>query len=206
MLAITSTPSSTRPLLQTPNLLPCALNHNGPIPISPRHWNPTTLPALPVAETNSQLVTTPPPVREAYFRGRRLLARPLALPDAYEGFLLQAFDTPLPPRKRRVDDDDSCSNTGRRANDQTAGQDSGNEDEEHVEEPIEVKPLEKKARFEELVVWGHEAVPGEKGGEDDVYAKGVDEWIRFAEVVSLSFSSAFEDNLGLMEWMDMRAG
>lgn len=46
----------------------------------------------------------------------------------------------------------------------------------------EVRALEEVARFEELVVWGHEIVPE----EDDVFVKGVEEWISFATAVSFS--------------------
>lgn len=55
--------------------------------------------------------------------------------------------------------------------------------EEELEEEEEegIKVLEEVATFEELVVWGHEAVPE----ADDVFVKGVEEWIRFAEAVSL---------------------
>lgn len=56
--------------------------------------------------------------------------------------------------------------------------------EEREEEEEEVRALDEVARFEELVVWGHETVPE----EDDVFVKGVEEWIRFAEAVSFSFS------------------
>lgn len=49
------------------------------------------------------------------------------------------------------------------------------------DEEEEVKTLDDVAKFEELVVWGHETVPE----DDDVFVKGVEEWIRFAEAVSL---------------------
>lgn len=55
------------------------------------------------------------------------------------------------------------------------------------DEEEEVKALDEVAKFEELVVWGHETVPE----DDDVFVKGVEEWIRFAEAVSLFSSSCF---------------
>jgi ribonuclease H2 subunit C len=33
--------------------------------------------------------------------------------------------------------------------------------------------------FEDLVVWGHEALPA----ADDTFVKGVEEWLQFAEAV-----------------------
>ena len=50
-------------------------------------------------------------------------------------------------------------------------------DEEEPEEPIKV--LEEVATFDNLIAWGHEALPE----VDDPFVKGVDEWIRFAEAV-----------------------
>ena len=45
---------------------------------------------------------------------------------------------------------------------------------------MEVKTTECLAEFDEIVVWGHDQVPG----EDDEYARGMEEWIAFAEAVS----------------------
>lgn len=46
-----------------------------------------------------------------------------------------------------------------------------------LEEPVKV--LEKQGTFDEFVVWKHDEVPG----VDDVYVKGVEEWLKLAEVV-----------------------
>ena len=45
----------------------------------------------------------------------------------------------------------------------------------------QVKILEKQTVFGDFVVWDHEAVPT----NDDAFIKGVEEWVRFAEVVRL---------------------
>lgn len=45
------------------------------------------------------------------------------------------------------------------------------------EEPVKV--LDKQGTFDEFVVWKHDEVPG----VDDVYVKGVEEWLKLAEVV-----------------------
>jgi ribonuclease H2 subunit C len=41
--------------------------------------------------------------------------------------------------------------------------------------------LEEQAGFDEILVWGHEALPDETS---DPYVRGVEEWIIFAEQVS----------------------
>ena len=67
------------------------------------------------------------------------------------------------------------------------------DDEEEEEEEQEVQTigtLEEVAEFEEVVVWDHEAIPS----GDDAFVKGMEEWIRFMEVVSLTC-------VVFLEWM-----
>lgn len=54
------------------------------------------------------------------------------------------------------------------------------EDADDEEEMVEVRAAEQVAEFEEVVIWGHEAVAGET---EDPYARGVGEWIAFAEAM-----------------------
>ncbi|KXS93955.1 hypothetical protein AC579_5182 [Pseudocercospora musae] len=54
-----------------PNLLPARIHHDGRIPISSRHWNPS--------ESES----------ESTFRGRNLLSQTLRLPENYTGLVLR---------------------------------------------------------------------------------------------------------------------
>lgn len=56
-------------------------------------------------------------------------------------------------------------------------QDDSDEDDEDV--AVETREVEQLASFDEVVVWGHEAVPA----SDDAYSKGLGEWISFAEAV-----------------------
>lgn len=70
----------------------------------------------------------------------------------------------------------------------------GVEDEEGEEEEGEdgegaqtVGTLSEVAEFEEVMVWDHEAI---RSGED-AFVKGMEEWIRFAEVVSLTCVNFF---------------
>jgi ribonuclease H2 subunit C len=58
-------------------------------------------------------------------------------------------------------------------------------DEEEVEEdePIaETKIIEERATFEEVMIWGHEHTADTT---EDPYMKGMEEWISFAEAVSV---------------------
>ena len=64
-------------------------------------------------------------------------------------------------------------------NDATRSSDPADEDADEPNEPVRV--LEEVATFDNMIIWGHEAIPG----ADDPFVKGVDEWIRFAEAVRL---------------------
>lgn len=54
-------------------------------------------------------------------------------------------------------------------------------DETETESEEQVKILEEQGSFDEVVVWGHEAVPA----ADDPFVKGVEEWVRLAEAVCM---------------------
>ena len=54
-------------------------------------------------------------------------------------------------------------------------------EEEEDESAEEVRIMEECASFDEIMIWGHEALPDEM---TDPYIKGVNEWIAFAEKVS----------------------
>lgn len=72
------------------------------------------------------------------------------------------------------------------------------EDEEEEEElPAEVKVVEEKGRFEEILVWGHESVPSEDG--EDVFVRGLGEWVGWANRVS---SDCTQTSLQITIWTD----
>lgn len=54
------------------------------------------------------------------------------------------------------------------------------ETEDSPEDRPEVKIAEARAEFEEIMVWGHEALPEDTA---DPYVRGLEEWISFAEQV-----------------------
>jgi ribonuclease H2 subunit C len=57
-----------------------------------------------------------------------------------------------------------------------------NEEEDDVEEEEAepVKVLEEVGSFDKIIVWGHEQVPG----EDDIFVRGIEEWIGFAQAMN----------------------
>lgn len=62
-------------------------------------------------------------------------------------------------------------------------EEADDDEEEEEEEPTKI--LEQTSTFDEFVVWSHERVPV---SSEDPFMKGVEEWVRFAEVVSWRFS------------------
>ena len=58
-----------------------------------------------------------------------------------------------------------------------AGSDEDEGDDEEQEEPTKI--MEEVAQFDEMQIWGHETMPA----EDDIYVRGMEEWIGFAEAM-----------------------
>jgi len=144
MLAIHSTNTDKQ---VTPNVLPCAIKHNGPVSAAERYWNPST----------EQDGTT-----TAFFRGRKLRGKKIALPEGYEGAVLKKTDKKViaKPSMPVPGDEDGADNA-------------------IAPKEVETLIMDQHARFGEIMVWDHEAVP--EG--TDVYVKGIEEWIGFAEAV-----------------------
>lgn len=106
----------------------------------------------------------------------------MKVPRGYEGIVAEKTGQTLAPENiDDLDEDSRQRGDGRRIE----GLDEDDEEEEEEEDKggiaLELRPgiLEEKARFAELIVWGHDELPG-KG---DVFVKGVEEWIAFAEAV-----------------------
>ena len=141
MLAVNSTNADKQ---VTPNVLACAIKHNGPVSGEERYWNPST-------EQDGSTTY--------FFRGRKLRGKMIALPEGYEGVVLQKTD-------KKVITKPSIPVPG-------------DEDDLVAPKEIETTIMDQHARFGEIMVWDHEAVP--EG--TDVYVKGIEEWIGFAEAV-----------------------
>lgn len=78
----------------------------------------------------------------------------------------------LKPTDRSVPQSSDNSGLAQLEYDAVLEQDEGAE-----EEPVKI--LEEQAFFDEVVLWGHESTPD----ENDLYVKGIEEWISFAETV-----------------------
>ncbi|POR33585.1 Uncharacterized protein TPAR_06217 [Tolypocladium paradoxum] len=125
---MTSTASLSQPILTieqdqasqqvkaVPNLLPCRIHHTGPADPVPPHWNPAQ-----VAEGTTTSV--------AYFRGRKLHAKTVALPDQCRGVLVERMP-----------------------------QEGGQKPSEQDEDAVETGAMQITASFDNMVVWSHEAV------------------------------------------------
>ncbi|KAK3065928.1 hypothetical protein LTR53_017880, partial [Teratosphaeriaceae sp. CCFEE 6253] len=153
MLAIQPAP---RRRALTPNILPCTIHHNGPLKIAKRYWDPQT--------------TSGKTDKTAYLRGRKLRGRVVKLPEGYQGYVLQKTE-----RDTRPD-----AQTRQGAMRRMVGverDEMGDEDDDDDDEADEVKVMEEKAIFSELVVWGHEVLPD----DGDECVKGIEEWMAFAE-------------------------
>lgn len=130
-----------------PNVLPCAIRHNGPVSAAERYWKPS------VAEDGTST---------SFFRGRKLRGRKVALPKGYEGKVLEKTDrkvvgkpdVPIPGAEDGLD-------------------------EAVAPKEVDTFAVDQKSRFDEIMVWDHEAQPD----NEDVYVKGIEEWIGFAEAV-----------------------
>ncbi|KAK3293894.1 ribonuclease H2 non-catalytic subunit-domain-containing protein [Chaetomium fimeti] len=70
MLTLKSDKSSEDTPKATPHLLPCRVNHNGPVEPAQSFWNPKT------AQDGT---------RTSYFRGRKLQGKAVKLPEGYRG-------------------------------------------------------------------------------------------------------------------------
>lgn len=81
----------------------------------------------------------------------------MRLPEKYEGMVLRSGDKTLVEPIAITEE----------------------EDEEEPELPDVVKVVEHVASFESMTVWGHDQLPA----SDDSFAKGIEEWIAFAEAI-----------------------
>lgn len=94
-----------------------------------------------------------------YFRGRKLHGKTVKIPEGYKGVILSSTDQKLHKEPRVSEEEEEL-------------------DENEQSENIGI--LEEQAEFDEVMFWGHEALPDES---TDPYVRGVEEWITFAEQV-----------------------
>ncbi|PPJ59961.1 hypothetical protein CBER1_11030 [Cercospora berteroae] len=167
MLAIHSL-LNTKPKTLQPNILPCQIHHSGPISIAERYWNPQTN----VTSSASQQIQSPASNEiTQHFRGRKILGKTIPLPDSYTGIVAQKTTRQIPQPS---------------TNHSSAGNAEDDDDEEEQSLPTETFILERQAEFNAFTTWDHEKVPS---SEEDVYIKGIEEWIGFAESIHAYDSS-----------------
>lgn len=100
---------------------------------------------------------------EAYFRGRKLIGQEIKVPEGYRGVMVK-----------------DAGKESKAAQD--AGKQEARADDDPVEEEEEeLDVLQEIGSFDEIILWGHESI----AESDDAFVKGMGEWIRFAEAVSL---------------------
>ncbi|KAH8750745.1 ribonuclease H2, subunit C [Diaporthe sp. PMI_573] len=69
----------------TPNVLPCRIQHDGPITEADSYWKPSQ---------------EPDDKRVAYFRGRKLHGKALRVPEGYRGVVVDKTEPPKPQAPR----------------------------------------------------------------------------------------------------------
>ncbi|EMD70023.1 hypothetical protein GGP41_000178 [Bipolaris sorokiniana] len=104
--------------------------------------------------------------QHAHFRGRHLHGTVVPLPENYTGAILAVTENQLPQSRQPAQPD----------GDETM------EDGEEESIPVEVNIAEQVGEFDELVVWGH---GGEVDPGQDMFVKGLKEWVGFAESMHL---------------------
>ncbi|OAL29882.1 hypothetical protein AYO22_01788 [Fonsecaea multimorphosa] len=124
----------------------------------------------------------------SYFRGRRLRGNSIKVPAGYRG-------ENVPRESPRKADIDMFAGVVAKTTDRflpqpcrmqsgptytAVDEDIEIADEEDEDEPPEpVMLLEELSTFEDVIVWGHDAVPT----NEDTFVKGIEEWIAFAEAI-----------------------
>jgi ribonuclease H2 subunit C len=155
----------------TPNILPCRINHNGPVDASKRYWNPTKTPGkiyTLICVSFANFLADGKTV--AYFRGRKLHGKQMNVPKGYRGVVISSTDRILPKSTPAVENDEVVE----------------------IEAEVDVKIMEEQSEFDHIMLWGHEALPDEVS---DPYVKGMEEWIALAEQVCFLSLEGVQSNI-----------
>ncbi|KAI9651463.1 MAG: hypothetical protein M1829_002804 [Trizodia sp. TS-e1964] len=145
----------------TPNILPCKINHEGPVNASERYWSPVP--------NNGNNTSPAAKTLTSHFRGRKLCGKSITVPEGYQGVVA----TPVKRELKALENATTDTN-------------AGNSQDGYCEDEKEAIQLEVLATFDEVVVWGHEQAPLDS---TDPYIRGVEEWIAFAAQVHSTSSS-----------------
>lgn len=101
--------------------------------------------------------------KEAYFRGRRLLGKPLPLPDGYRGVVMERTADEL--KKETSLPSDGAEE---------------NHDDDDVVAMETVGTMQTTGEFDEMVIWSHESMASAAA---DPYVRSVEEWLQVSEKV-----------------------
>ena len=160
-----------------PSLMPCRIQHDGPIDQAATYWTPCTtkgrITRRDTSRYEQQLVLTsrhPGPAKESYFRGKKLKGMKFSLPEEYQGLVLQptpedqtmskGINSAVPPKNKEAEESTkSCS-------------------------------LQILSRFQGIIVWRQD-----HSGSDspDLYTRSLDEWLKTANKASTICSSMSDD-------------
>ena len=141
------------------NLLPCRLHRDGEIDAVRPYWKPETVDGRLAGRHPSWFLdsnTVAGEKKVAYFRGRKLYAKTVELPEEHRGFVL-AKTAPSTATGTEKEADSTGEQT----------------------EPPAMRAV---AQFNEVTVWGHEAVADTAM---DPYVRGLEEWLAVSDQVGL---------------------
>ncbi|KAH0612695.1 uncharacterized protein H6S33_009075 [Morchella sextelata] len=93
--------------------------------------------------------------KSASFRGRKLAGKSFPVPEGYEGHILEATE-------ERLQSEDQSSTPP------------------IFEEELDVNIFKGLCTFDEITIWGHDAIPDKS---NDSVVRGIDEWIEFANKI-----------------------
>lgn len=166
---------SHSPKVDALHILPCHIKYSGPAPVS-EYFQPTDFPVEHGAVESKESGLAEQKLKEAYFRGRRLIGTQVDVPSNCVGHV---FDTTRSSRTVAI------RNARRRCaqEDEPSGDTSQIErKDEEVEEDKEMEELtewQTRARFDNVVVYGNAS----KVEKSDVVVKGIQEWFALANAI-----------------------
>ena len=158
----------------TPQLLPCRINHDGPITAADAFWQPTEESKSPRHCPKYGCHTNRTDGKNtAYFRGRKLHGQAVKLPADYRGVVGVRRAS---PREQAA----AKSTPGELEALEAIDVDATRAEQDARQERLDTGSLEVLAEFEEVVVWGHQSTAD---ATTDPYVRGIDEWLALSDKV-----------------------
>lgn len=106
--------------------------------------------------------------RISHFRGRELHGRALKVPEGHHGVLVEKKDA-LEAEPRQLDKPEQPTDL-------------------EAEDELPLGTLETEAKFDEMVIWGHESMAE---AASDPYARGMEEWMQLSAQACYSLLLSF---------------